>query len=389
MSSRGMRLYLEKRTITICAALHLRALGKFTVQSIAAGPLFSLTTPAPIKNRSEKLRPLSGISKALLNCVWVMLLPLPGPSGGCSSGTASSSTPLPTSGMISYYASENIVNITGRAFADGDASVHLLNMSTFGETSYAVSQTISGWNVGDFTGVESPDPVGNYQLGIDNAAYGSSAVQMSGAIVGAIVNTLTIPGGGGYNNNLANAQVQYKWNASDNLRPWAYPTSNFNFSFNLQIPNSYFTGGAVGYVYASFLVTDGNGHNLWIQPQVYDVRGVNSNGIHEFVDYDKSTATVFVDTMYGPGTRYCTQSGGSSSSTGSTWSGWQWYSESIDRTQLLNAINDANSRYQVGLLTNPANYILVFISIQDEIAWPTGNGWLPFSAEQISAYETY
>jgi hypothetical protein len=66
--------------------------------------------------------------------------------------------------------------------------------------------------------------------------------------VGAMVNTFTIPGGSGYNNNLANAQVQHKWNASDNLTPWAYTTSNFYFSYYLQVPNSYFTGGAVGYV---------------------------------------------------------------------------------------------------------------------------------------------
>lgn len=343
-----------------------------------------------VKSGSEKLLQLSGISKPLFNSLWVLLFPLLVLSSGCSSEMASSSSTKPSSsGTISYYTSENIGKITGRAFADGDAPVHLLNMSTFGETSYAVSQIISGWNVGEFTGAESPTPVGNYQLGIDNAAHGSSAVQMSGTTVGAMVNTLSIPGGSGYNNDLANAQVQYKWNASDNLRPWAHTTSNFNFSFSLQIPRSYFTGGAVGYVLASFLVTDGNGHNLWIQPQVYDVRGVNSNGIHEFVGYDQGTATVFVNTMYGPGTRYCTQSSGSSSSTGSTWSGWRLYSESINRAQLLNAVNDANSQYQVGLSTNPANYILVFISIQDEIAWPTGNGWLPFSAEQISAYETY
>jgi len=36
-----------------------------------------------------------------------------------------------------------------------------------------------------------------------------------------------------------------------------------------------------------------------------------------------------------------------------------------------------------------ANYKLLFISIQDEIAWPTGKGWLPFSADQIWAYEGY
>lgn len=331
---------------------------------------------------------LSRNSRPQLNSVWVLLFVQLLPDLGCAGTTSSSSTP-PSHGTITYYASEPITNITGRAFADGDAPVHLLNMSTFGETPLAVSQTISGWNVGDFTGVESPAPVGNYQLGIDNAVYGSPAVQMSGTTVGAVVNTLNIPGGSGYNNNLANAQVQYKWNASDNLTPWTYSTSKFNFSFNLQIPESSFTGGAVGYVLASFLVTDGNGHYLWIQPQVYDVRGVNSSGIHESVGYDKGTATVFVNTMYGLGTRYCTQSAGSSSSTGSTWSGWQLYSESINQTQLLNAINDANGAYQVGLSKNPASYILVFISIQAEIAWPTGNGWLPFTAEEISAYETH
>ncbi len=350
MFSRGMRPYLGKRTITVCAALRLRALGQFTAQFIAARPIFSLTAPAPIESGSEKLRQPSGISKRLLNSFLVLLLPSLVLTSSCSSGTApSSSATPPSSGAIFYYTSENIGNIKGRAFADGDAPVHLLNMSTFGETSYAVSQIISGWNVGEFTGVESPTPVGNYQLGVDNAAYGSSAVQMSGTTVGAMVNTLNIPGGSGYNNNLANAQVQYKWIASDNLRPWAHTTSNFNFSFKLQIPKSHFSGGAVGYVLASFLVTDGKGHNLWIQPQVYDVRGVNSNGIHEFVGYDKGTATVFVNTMYGPGTRYCTQSSGSSSSTGSTWSGWQVYSESIQPDE----ITECRQRCQQSISCGP------------------------------------
>jgi hypothetical protein len=311
-----------------------------------------------------------------LNSVWVLLSLLLLPSTSMA-------------GTIYFYTPQSVGNISGRAYADGNAPVHWLNMSTFGETSSAVSQTISGWNVGDFTGVESPSPVGEYQLGIDNAAYGSAAVQMTNTTVGAMVNTFTIPGGSGYNNNLANAQVQYKWNASDNLTPWAYTTSNFYFSYYLQVPKSYFTGGAVGYVYASFLVTDGNGHNLWIQPQAYDVRGVNSNGIHEFIGFDKGTATVFADTKYGAGTRYCSEEQSSNSSTGSTWSGFRWYGETISRTQLLNAVNDANSKFGAGLSTNPANYKLLFISIQDEIAWPTGNGWLPFSAEQIWAYEEY
>jgi hypothetical protein len=323
------------------------------------------------------VRAVGKLTRSRLNSVWVLsflLLLLPD---------------IGSAGTNYFYTPQSVGNISGRAYADGDAPVHWLNMSTFGQTSSAVSQTISGWNEGDFTGVASPTPVGNYQRGISNSSYGSSAVQMTDTTVGAQVNTFTIPGGSGYNHNLANAQVQYKWNASDNIKPWAHTTSNFNFSYYLQVPKSYFTGGAVGYVYASFLVTDGNNHNLWIQPQTYDVRGVNSSGIHESIGFDAGTDTVFANTKYGSGTRYCTQSSGSNSSTGSTWSGWRWYGESINRSQLLNAINDANSKYGAGLSTDTASYALLFISIQDEIAWPSGNGWLPFSAEQIWAYETY
>ena len=196
-------------------------------------------------SRAEILPPLTnGNSRLLLNSVGVLLVLLLAPSVSCMAGANY------------FYTPQSVGKISGRAYADGDAPVHWLNMTTFRETSSAVSQTISGWNVGDFTGVESPTPVGEYQLGIDNAAYRSSAVQMTNTTMGAMVNTYTIPGGSGYNNNLANAQVQYKRNASDNIKPWPYSTSNFNFSFYLQVPKSYFTGGAVGYgMPASWLPT--------------------------------------------------------------------------------------------------------------------------------------
>lgn len=378
MSRRLMRQYLGNRSITIWTALLARAAGKLTAQSVVTALILGSTMPAPIKGRSKKLHLLSDNSRARFNAVSVLLILLLLPS-------------VSMAGTVYFYTPQSVGNISGRAYADSDAPLHWLNMSTFGETSSAVSQTISGWNVGDFSGVVSPSPVGSYQLGINNSAYGSSAVQMTDTAVGAQVNTFTIPGGSSYNNNLANAQVQYKWDAADNLTPWAYTTSNFNFSFYLEVPNSYFTGGAVGYVVSSILVTDQNNHSLWIQASAYDNRGVGSSGIHEYIGFDSGTDTAFADSFYDPNktTRYLSESANSNSSTGSTWSGLRWYGYSINRTQLLNAVNDANSKYGIGLSTNPANYTLRFISIQDEIAWPTGNGWLPFGADQIWAYETY
>jgi hypothetical protein len=328
------------------------------------------------KSRSKTMYPLSGNSRLLLNAVLVLLCVLLVPRVGMAATTW-------------FYAPQSVGNISGRAYADGDAPLHWLNMSTFGLTSSAVSETISGWNVGSFSGITSPSPVGEYQLGIDNGAYGSDAVQMTNTAFGGIVNTYTIPGGSGYNNNLANMQVQYKWDAGDNLQPWEYSTSAFNFAYYLEVPGSYFTGGAVGYVIASVLVTDNNNHSIWLQTSAYDDRGISSSGMHEFIGFDKGTQVAYADTLYNSGTQYCSQLYGSSTSTGSTWSGYRWYGYSISRAQLLNAINGVNSKYGEGLSTNPANYTLRFISIQAEIAWPEGNGWLGWGADQMNAWETY
>jgi hypothetical protein len=373
-----MKQYLENTINTIWATLLVRAPGRLTGRSVATAQVFGSSLPVSATSRPRTVCLLRGNSGTRFNPVSVLLVLLLVPG-------------VSMAGTVYFYTPQSVGNISGRAYADGDAPLHWLNMSTFGETSSAVSQTISGWNVGDFSGVVSPSPVGSYQLGINNSAYGSAAVQMTDTAVGAQVNTFTIPGGSSYNNNLANAQVQYKWSAADNLTPWAYSTSNFNFSFYLEVPSSYFTGGAVGYVMSSILVSDENNHSLWIQASAYDVRGVGSSGIHEYIGFDPGTDTAFADSFYDPNktTRYLSESANSNSSTGSTWSGLRWYGYSINRTQLLNAINDANSKYGIGLSTNPANYTLRFISIQDEIAWPSGNGWLPFGADQIWAYETY
>lgn len=138
-----MSQYIENRTVTFCAGLLVRTLPR-----------------------------LNGKLRVQLNSVWLLLFLSFVPEIS------------PAAGTIDFYTPKPVGNISGRAYADGDAPVHWLNMSTFGQTSSAVAQTISGWNVGDFTGVESPTPVGEYQLGIGNGSYRSSAVQMTDTTVG-------------------------------------------------------------------------------------------------------------------------------------------------------------------------------------------------------------
>jgi hypothetical protein len=300
---------------------------------------------------------------------------------------AVSNIPASASSYNYFYTPETISGISGRAYANSDCPRRLLNMSVFGGSANAISQSVTGWNLGDFTGVTSPSPLGTYQLGIDNSWYGSTAVQMTSTEMGAQLHTYSIPSGNG---NLLNAQVKYTWDYSDDIRPWQHTTSKLNFSFNLKIPSSYFEGGACGYIYASILLTDPAGHYFWIQPQIYDSRREPGT---EYVGWDAGTNSAYANTYYRYGNNgvadYCTKNSASYWSTGSTWSSWRWYGFSVSRTQLLNAINDINSAYHAGLSTNPADWRMTLFSIQDEIYHATGNGHLAFGVKDIWAFEEY
>lgn len=294
---------------------------------------------------------------------------------------------------VFYYTPQNITNIAGRAFADSNCPTHLLNMSTSGMGANAVSTSITGWNLGSFTGVTSPSPYGNYQKGNLASSYGSLGVQMTGIQYGAHVHTYSIPGGSGYNYDLANAQVKYKWDLNDNIRPWANSIiSNFQCEFDIKVPNSYMTGGAVGYVYLSILIKDSTlGPNdgwIYIQPQIYDTRWAPNQ---EYIGWDAGTNTVFANTFYDyyNSTQYGTKLPSSPPSRGYTWSNWERFGFSISRAQLTKIIDDINSQYSLGLSNNPSHYKLELFTVQNEIYWPTGNGHLSMGIRDIWVYSEY
>jgi hypothetical protein len=298
---------------------------------------------------------------------------------------------------VFFYKPQNVGNIKGRAFADTAAPLRLLNMSVFGATQNAVSQAINGWQVGDFSGVASPEPKDNYQRGISNTWIGSTSVQMTNSEMGGQLHTYSISplGGSNYNYNLANLQVNYTWadfkkgrSGQVNILPWRHSTSRLKFQFKLKIPNVYMEGGAIGYVYASLLLQDENGKIFWLQPQIFDTRGTPSS---EFLGWDGGTKSGYVNTFYDSknATRYCSKDTRSYSSTDTTWRTWHLYSFSVNRTQLLNAVASMNQTFNSGLSNNVAGYRVVMFTVQDEIYWETGNGWLPMSIRDLNMYEQY
>lgn len=285
-----------------------------------------------------------------------------------------------------FYTPENIGNISGRVFADIQSSPHLLNMSVFGIGTYG--EAITDWQVGTFSGVTSPNPFGLYQVGLYNNWIGSTAVQMTDTEMGGQLHTWSIINGSGYNYNLANLQVKYRWEESDNIRPWTRSTSKLRFAFNLKVPSAYMEDGAIGYVYVSLLMRDPNGKIFWIQPQIFDTRGAPST---EYIGWDAGTSSGFVNTYYdyGNNRRYCSKAPASYWSTGATWSDWRWYDFSVSRPQALNMINDLNAQYGSGLSTNLSQYQLLMFTIQDEIYWPTGDGHLGMGVRDVYLADEY
>jgi hypothetical protein len=155
-----------------------------------------------------------------------------------------------------FYTPDNITNISGRSYADVGAPPGQFAITIWGGTSNAVSEQITGWNLGDFTGSISPTPYGTYQRGISNAQYGCTSVQMHTNEAGVQLHTWSIPGGSGYHQNLLTGIIGYGYDATNCARPWLHNNSTFHFSYYTQIPRAYVAGGAIAYVQSYLFLHD-------------------------------------------------------------------------------------------------------------------------------------
>ncbi len=285
------------------------------------------------------------------------------------------------------YSPESISDITGHVYSDPSVlPFHKTIMATFGLGADATSQTIT-WNVGDFTGLNVPDPKENYQRGINNSWYGSTAVQMYGNYAGIQVHTYSAPSHP--DSNLANAQISYQWSESDNEHPWNYDSSIMAMRFNLQVPTVWVEGGAVAYSNAILLLEDtSTGKKVWYIVNMYDTRDMSI--FKEYIGWDSGTNIPMIITYFGHGTRYTYIPSNSATSTDKTWSDWKFFEFFVSRNNLTWAVNDVNSQYSMGLSTDPNNYIILLMTIQGEIYWPSGgNGHLGVSMGDIYLSEVY
>ena len=282
------------------------------------------------------------------------------------------------------YQQESVDSIDDRAYSDPSAiPYHKTVMVTFG-LGDATSQEIT-WDVGDFTGLHVPDPKQNYQKGINNSWYGSTAVQMYQNYAGVQVHTYSAESHP--SSNLANAQLAYWWYDSDDVRVWTSGDSIMKMSAYLQVPRVWVEGGAVAYSNIILLFKDTTtGKSVWFIVNYFDTR--EESIFKEWIGFDSGTNIPMIVTYFGHNTKYAYLEPNSYPAINQTWTGWHYYEFRVNRFNFTTAINDVNNQYSWGMSNNPEDYIISELTVQAEIYWPEGsNGHLGVSMHNVELEE--
>jgi len=263
--------------------------------------------------------------------------------------------------IIFHYTPQFISGIDGHVSSDqpvprGKTVIHTDGLGD-------VSAGPVSWSVGDLTGF---CPTGNpidFQRGISDKSYGSSAVQLQRYTAGMHVHSYSSPAGRAHKYRLA--QILYSW--SQDVFPWKYGNeANLCVSCYSAVPNSWIGDGSINYAYAVIAALDvPTGRVLWIHMTQYDSRG-EAMFVEKPIWWEEANSAIALG-HYG-GTRYSSLMPNSHRATGQTWSDWRYYGFCISRRQLETMVNEVNSRFgDLRLSTDPDNYRLELLGIGPEI----------------------
>jgi hypothetical protein len=257
-------------------------------------------------------------------------------------------------------------------------------MSVFRQTADAASQTITDWNLGDYTGVASPDPLGNYQRGVNNSVPGSNAVQMTGTQAGVVINSTTVSVTWPW----MNSQIKYKWNSLvDNIHPWEYDDSALNVSFKMKLPWASTGGASIAYAGCGLVVADSNNKVISLGQIVFDTRGGIYISRDRYVGLE-SAGRGMAGGVATASSRFLDLLPGSHTASSSTWDEWQYYGFSIGRTEFLNAINDLNNRFQdEDFSTDVTDYRLLLAAVSGEVN-TTNSGYMAWGIDEWTIWQS-
>jgi hypothetical protein len=257
----------------------------------------------------------------------------------------------------------------------GNVYSNVANGSNAAIYSYGVgdiTHPFGGWNVADFTKLNTGTPLQTYQSGYASSTntYGATAVQVKGEYIGVHLNAFTGPQDATLKNisySKANANL-YPWKSSLGADP------NACLSFDMSIPG-YYSEGAVLYVTPFYYIVDTvTNKRISLMLTAWDSRYVVSS--ESYVGYDPVTISYMFASYYGPGSRYVEKNTASSNSQTGLVPDLKWMSSCVSRNNILNLIRDSNLN-GFGFSQNPDNYLLDSFGVQTEAAIINGmRGWV-------------
>jgi hypothetical protein len=267
---------------------------------------------------------------------------------------------LPITGtLVIHYEPEYIYTIDDRVSSNYSWPTDSTIIHT-GELGDVSAQPIP-WPVGDFTGFYPVGDLTDFQRGISENTYGSSAVQLQGYTAGKHIHSYSAPSGGVYQL----AQILYTWEQSP--FPWKYGDgASLCISYETAVPNSWTGGGSINYAYAAISIRDTlSGRRLWIAMDHYDSRG--DSAFHELpVWWQEANAAIALG--YFGGQRYSSLLPNSNRSSGQTWNDWRYFGFCISREKLQGILDEINGRFNFDFSTNPDNYALLLFGIGPEMS---------------------
>lgn len=228
------------------------------------------------------------------------------------------------------------------------------------ELGFDTSRTAE-WAVGDYTGFY---PTGDYSLTqreLRGGPNGVSAVQVEGFTAGFYLRSQ--PPSPDFPYQLA--QLYYGFEPV--VKPWVYSdNARLCVDHEAAVPHSVFTGGSINYSYVSLMLFDeSTDARIWFTMTQYDQRPevINKGDVVHW--WEEASDPIFIG-VYGSG-RYASLLPGSALSSYETWNDWRYFGFCVSRSQLQQAIRDANALFEDDLSLDPDDYTLHAIGIGPEM----------------------
>ncbi|WP_156516913.1 hypothetical protein [Delftia sp. GW456-R20] len=254
-------------------------------------------------------------------------------------------------------------------------------------------QRHSNWNVGDFSHLNTPNPLSDFQASINPNGYGSTSVQKQGAQVTLHLHSYSLP------TPSPMGWYYMGWGHQINKKPWA---GQFGSNPKMCLEHSEtvvdsYNEGAVFYNGVALWLMDKNGRQFHYSIKSWDSRWPNLN-MDESAFYDEGISGYYVGTAYAESSNFLSLMPFSHSVNGSKGENLKWYGMCISKAQLsaaINAMNSKNGNSQTHLDLDAGNYEVTGLQISSEIGnlstpfLQRGAGWYTSRFAGIHLYTDY